>query len=266
MKALIRDVKEMFTELFHYRELVLGIVRRDILVRYRKTALGVGWALFTPVVNMIVFTIIFTRVAKLEMDVPYPIFSYTGLLPWTLFASSLKNGVNSLLNGKNLITKVYFPREILPLSSVAVSLIDFAIGSLLLAVLMAYYQVPPAKTLWFVPVLVAVQVMFAAAIALLISMANLWFRDVKYVFDVIIQLWMFATPVVYPVRNIGEPLQSLLMLNPMAPIIDGYRSVIISGRLPDMAPIAAVAAASLVLLACAWLTFHRAEYRFAENA
>jgi ABC-type polysaccharide/polyol phosphate export permease len=264
--TVFNDARDMIRELIDFRELFFTMVRRDVLVRYRETIIGVGWALFTPVVNMIVFTVIFNRVAKIQTDVPYPIFSYCGLLPWTLLASSLKTSVNSLVMNKNLITKVYFPREILPFSCVMISLLDFAIGSVVLAALMVYYHIPPATTVWFVPVLIFVQVIFAAGVSLTISMANLWFRDVKYVFDVVLQLWMFATPVVYPVRNVGEPLHTILMLNPMTPIIDGYREVILYGRLPPAGPLGAAAAGSFVLFGIAWLLFHRAEYKFAENA
>jgi ABC-type polysaccharide/polyol phosphate export permease len=266
MKTLFRDVKEMFMELVEYHELFLTMVRRDILVRYRRTVIGVGWALFIPVVNMIVFTLIFNRVAKIQTDVPYPIFVYCGLLPWTLFASSLKTGVNSLVTNRNLITKVYFPRELLPFSSVVVSLVDFMIGCSLLIAMMIYYGIAPRQTAWFVPVLVLIQLVFAAGVGLAISMANLWFRDVKYVFDVVLQLWMFATPVVYPVRAVGEPLHTILMLNPMTPVIDGYRMVVLRGEMPEPGPLVAAAATSLALFGVAWLLFHRAEYRFAETA
>jgi ABC-type polysaccharide/polyol phosphate export permease len=241
------------------------LVQRDILVRYRKTILGVGWAFCTPVINMIVFTVIFNRVAKIETSVPYPIFVYCGVLPWTLFANSVRNSINSLVSNKSLITKVYFARELLPFSSVVVALIDFGIASTLLAALMIYYGIAPAATVWLVPVLLLIQIVFAAGVGLALSMGNLWFRDVKYLFDVVLQLWMFATPVVYPVRQVGEPLYTLLQLNPMTPIIDGYRAVILEGRLPPPLPLAAAATTSLVLLALSWLMFHRAEYKFAEN-
>lgn len=264
--SVLTDTGEMFRELVDFRELFMAMVRRDIVVRYKQTIIGVGWALFTPVVNMIVFTVIFNRVAKIQTDVPYPIFSYCGLLPWTLLASSLKTAVNSLVTNKNLITKVYFPRELLPFSCVVTSLVDFLIGSTILAALMIYYRISPAATVWFVPVLILIQLVFAAGVSLAISMANLWFRDVKYVFDVVLQLWMFATPVVYPVRNVGEPLHTILMLNPMTPIIEAYREVILNGQLPAPGPLGAATAASIGLFALAWLLFHRAEYKFAENA
>ena len=193
-------------------------------------------------------------------------FVYCGLLPWTLFSSSLKSSINSLLSNKNLITKVYFARELLPFSSIVVALVDFVIGSVLLVALMIYYRIPLHGTAPFVLVLLAIQTIFAAGAGLALSMANLWFRDIKYLFDVILQLWMFATPVVYPVRRVGEPLYSILQLNPMAPVIEGYRAVILRGEMPPMMPLMLAAATSVVLFMTAWVSFHRAEYKFAENA
>jgi lipopolysaccharide transport system permease protein len=264
-RRLVRDVKEMFRELVDYRELFLTLVKRDILVRYRKTVLGVGWALFTPVINMIVFTVIFNRVARIETDLPYPIFVYSGLLPWTLFASSLKSAIGSLVANRTMISKVYFARELMPFSSIVTALVDFLIGSSLLAVLMIYYGIAPKSTIWLVPVLILIQTIFAAGMGLALSMANLWFRDVKYLFDVILQLWMFATPVVYPVRRVGEPLYTILQFNPMTPIVEGYRAVILHGELPPALPLVAAAITSCTIFAVSWLWFHRTEYKFAEN-
>jgi lipopolysaccharide transport system permease protein len=264
-QRLVADVKEMFTELYDYRELFFTLVQRDVLVRYRKTVLGVGWALFTPVIHMIVFTVIFNRVAKIETDAPYPIFLYCGLLPWTLFSSSLKSAINSLIANRNLIAKVYFARELMPFSSIMAALVDFLIGCTLLAALMIYYGVAPKSTMWMVPVLVLIQTIFAAGLGLALSMANLWFRDVKYFFDVVLQLWMFATPVVYPVRRVGEPLYTILQFNPMTPIVEAYRAVILQGELPNPLPLAVATVTSCAIFAVSWLWFHRTEYTFAEN-
>jgi homopolymeric O-antigen transport system permease protein len=264
-RRLVDDVNEMFSELYEYRELFLTLVQRDVTVRYRKTVLGVGWALFTPIINMVVFTVIFHRVAKIETDVPYPIFLYCGLMPWTLFSSSLKSAIGSLVANRNLIAKVYFARELMPFSSITAALVDFLISSSLLVLLMIYYGIAPRGTVWLVPVLVLIQVVFAAGLGLALSMANLWFRDVKYFFDVVLQLWMFATPVVYPVRRVGEPLYTILQFNPMTPIIEAYRAVILQGTLPPALPLVTAAITSITVFAVSWLWFHRSEYTFAEN-
>ena len=139
---LRRDIREMFTELRDYRELLFMMTRRDLLLRYRHTVMGFGWAVFMPVINTIVFTVIFRKVAKIETDVPYPVFSYCGLLPWNMFATSLKTGVNSLVSNKSLLTKVYFPREVFPFSTMLVGVVDFVVGLSILAVLMLYYRIP----------------------------------------------------------------------------------------------------------------------------
>jgi ABC-type polysaccharide/polyol phosphate export permease len=160
---------------------------------------------------------------------------------------------------------VYFPREILPFSVILVSLVDFAVGMVVLAGLMAWYHIPPHATLLLLPLVVLVQIVFTAAVTLLLSMGNLFYRDVKYLIEILITLWMFATSVVYPVHRIGGRLGPLLALNPMTPIIDAYRAILLDGTLPAVGPFAWAATASVVLLAATWLAFHRAEFRFAER-
>ncbi|MBI5709219.1 MAG: ABC transporter permease [Candidatus Eisenbacteria bacterium] len=263
--ALRDDLREMFQELVQYRELLLTMTRRDLLLRYKQTIMGFGWSILMPVTYMIVFSLIFTRVVKLETDVPYPIYAYAGLLPWNFFASSLRFAVGSLTANSTLVTKVYFPREILPFSVVLVSLVDFAVGALVLAGLMAWYGVAVHWTVLLLPVVVLVQILFTAGVTLLLAMGNLFFRDVKYLLEILITLWMFATSVVYPVERIGGRLGELLALNPMTPIIEAYRAILLHGTLPAAGPFAWAAAVSVVLLAVSWLAFHRAEFRFAES-
>jgi ABC-type polysaccharide/polyol phosphate export permease len=263
--GLRRDVREMFQELAEYRELLLTLTRRDLLLRYKQTIMGFGWAILMPFTYMIVFSVIFTRVVPLETDVPYPIFAYTGLLPWNFFASSLRFAVGTLVANRTLVTKVYFPREILPFSVILVALADFAVGAILLAALMVYYKVAISAAILFLPVVLAVQILFTAGVTLWLSMANLFFRDVKYLIEIVITLWMFATSVVYPVDRVGGQIGTLLALNPMTPIIDAYRSVLLYGRLPDAGPFGYAAGLSVILLAVAWISFHRTEPRFAES-
>ncbi len=256
----------MWTELREYSELLVIMTRRDLKVRYRQTIMGFAWAVFMPVIHTVVFTLIFRKVAKIETDVPYPVFSYCGLLPWNMFATTLKTGVNSLFNNRNLITKVYFPREVFPFSTVLVGVVDFVVGLSVLAVLMIYFWIPLSATALFLPVLVAVQVMFTAGLCMFLAPLNLYYRDVKYVLDVLVTVWMFATPVIYPTKQVSGPLGVILQLNPLAPIIDGYRSILLRGELPSPIPFASVAVLSVVMFAVGWLVFHRAEYAFAENA
>jgi ABC-type polysaccharide/polyol phosphate export permease len=265
LAALLDDLREMFAELVQYRELLASMTRRDLLLRYKQTVMGFGWAILMPVTYMIVFSLIFTRVVKLETGLPYPIYAYAGLLPWNLFASSLRFAVNSLTANHTLVTKVYFPREILPFSAILVSLVDFAVGAVVMGALMMYYDVPLHATVLLVPLVVLVQVMFTAGITLLIAMGNLFWRDVKYLLEILVTLWMFATSVVYPVHKIGGDLGRWLALNPMTPIVDAYRSLLLHGELPAAGPFLWAAGVSVVTLVVAWVVFHRAEFRFAER-
>jgi ABC-type polysaccharide/polyol phosphate export permease len=265
MNHLAVDLREILTEQVRYRGLLCEITKRDLLLRYKQTVMGFGWAILMPLVNTAVFSVIFTRVAPIETRVPYPVFAYCGLLTWNFFASSLKFSVNSLTGNTHLVTKVYFPREIFPFSSIAVALVDFAVASLVLVVLMMWYGVGFTATLLLVPVVLSVHVAFTAGLGLLLSMGNLFYRDVKYLFDIVVTVWMFLTSVVYPMELIGGRAGQLLLLNPMTPIIDGYRRVILFGETPFTPAFGVATLIAFVTLATAWVAFHRAEFKFAEN-
>jgi lipopolysaccharide transport system permease protein len=265
MSTLAADLREMFSEQLQYRELLYQMTKRDLLLRYKQTVMGFGWALFMPLVNTAVFTVIFTRVAPIETGVPYPIFAYTGLCAWNFFASSLRFAVGSLTGNPNLVTKVYFPREIFPFSSTMVSLVDFAVSALVLIAMMIYYGISPTVMLVFLPVVLLVHVLFTLAMALFLSMSNLFFRDVKYLFEIVLTLWMFVSSVLYPIELIGGRLGTFMRLNPMTPIIDAYRSVLLFGTNPFSTTFLAAALIAVVAFIGAWLLFHRAEFRFAEN-
>jgi ABC-type polysaccharide/polyol phosphate export permease len=252
-------------EQVHYRELLYQMTRRDLMLRYKQTVMGFGWAIFSPLVNTVIFSVVFTRVAPLDVGVPYPVFAYAGLLAWTLFASALRFSVNSLTANTNLVAKVYFPREIFPFSTVIVAAVDFLVGAILLVAMMAYYRIPPSPALLFLPAVIAVQLIFTAAIALFLAMANLFYRDVKYLFEVLITVWMFATSVLYPIEGIGGVFGTVLHMNPMTPLIDAYRRMLFRGELPDLVSFGVVTVTSVVIFMLAWLTFHRAEFQFAEN-
>jgi ABC-type polysaccharide/polyol phosphate export permease len=227
--------------------------------------MGFAWAIFMPLLNTAIFSVVFMRVAPIETTVPYPLFAFCGLLAWNWFSSSLRFAVTSLSSNANLVTKVYFPREILPFSAVLVGFVDLAVASVVLVALMAYYGIAPAWTMLWLPAIIAVQLLFTAAVALLLSMANLFYRDVKYLFEVAITIWMFATSVVYPIERVGGRLAVVLSLNPMTHIVNAWRAVLLDGVPPDAGPFAATAAVAVVACAAAWMLFHAAEFRFAEN-
>ena len=255
----------MVREQRDYAELLHALVRRDLNLRYQNSFMGVGWAVFAPLLQMLIFSVVFTRVVPLETGVPYPVFAYVGLWSWNLFAASLRFAGTSLTANPNLVTKVYFPREVLPFAAVLVSLFDFVVASSVLAMLMWYYGVDASWSIAFIPVIVLVQLAFTAGLALLVSMAHLFYTDVKHIFELVLTVWMFATAVLYPVERIGGTLGQLLQLNPMTPIIDAYRSVLLRGTLPVPGPFAAAAVIAMLTFVVSWILFHRAEFRFAEE-
>jgi len=262
---LVSDVRELLTEQVHYRGLLYEITKRDLLLRYKQTAMGFAWAIFMPLVNTAVFSVIFTRLAPISTPVPYPVFAFSGLLAWNFFASSLKFSVNSLTSNIALVTKVYFPREIFPFSAIAVSLVDFAVASLVLIALMVWYQIGVSTALLALPVVVAVHVIFTAGIALLLAMGNLFYRDVKYLFEIVVTTWMFLSSVLYPIDLVGGWTGRVMLLNPMTPIIDAYRRVLLLQQSPFTPAFGGAALTAVVTLAFAWVVFHRAEFEFAEN-
>ena len=265
MTRLRTDLGEMFREQADYRELLAQMVRRDLALRYKQTLMGFGWALFMPLLNTAVFSVIFTRVVSLNTAIPYPLFAYCGLVVWNFFASAQRFAVISLTSNANMVTKVYFPREIFPFSAVLVCLVDFAVAAIPLVVLMIYFGVMPPLQIAFLPLVLAVHIVFTAAVALLVSMANLFYRDVKYLFELVMGVWMFATSVLYPVQQVGGTIGTLLRLNPMTPIIDGYRATLLDGATLDLQSLAASGIFSCALLMGAWVIFHRSEFEFAEN-
>jgi lipopolysaccharide transport system permease protein len=264
MRRLVADVREMLREQSEYWELLYVMSRRDLMLRYKQTIMGFGWAVFMPLLNTILFSVIFVRVAKLDVGVPYPVFAYCGLLAWNLTASALRFSVGSLTSNINLVAKVYFPREIFPFSAVFVAVVDYAVGAVLLIGMLIYYQVAITPAILFLPVILAIQIVFTASVALFLAMGNLFYRDVKYLFEVVVTLWMFGSSVLYPLDGVTGFAGAILRLNPMTPILDAYRDVILLGRLPPMPEMAAVFGASVVMLGVAWVMFHRSEHQFAE--
>jgi ABC-type polysaccharide/polyol phosphate export permease len=261
---LAGDLREMAAEQIEFRELLYQMTRRDLLLLYKQAVMGFGWAIFMPLVNTAVFSVIFTRVAPLDVAMPYPLFAYSGLLAWNFSASSFRFAVTSLTANANLVTKVYFPREIFPIAAVLVSLVDFAVGAIVLVGLMIYYQVLPTAAIAALPWVLLVHVLFTLAIGLLLAMANLFYRDVKYIFELVVTIWMFLSAVLYPVDQVGGLMGRVMALNPMTQIIEAYRDVLLRGQAPG-APFLAATALTVLFLAVSWVVFHRAEYAFAEH-
>jgi lipopolysaccharide transport system permease protein len=225
-------------DLWTYRELVFFMVWRDVKVKYKQTLLGMAWAVIQPIMNMIVFTFIFDRVAKLPTEgIPYEIFSFTALLPWGLFVTALNQGSRSLVAHNNMVTKIYFPRLILPMSSVFAGLVDFAIAFVILIGLLFYFDVTPAwNLLWTLPLFLLLAIVTALGVALWLSAINVRYRDVNQALPFLTQLWFFATPVAYSFSSLSERGQLFLSLNPMVGVVNGFRWALLgTGSGPELA-------------------------------
>ena len=255
-------------ELWAYRGLFFFLVWRDIKVRYAQTVLGAGWAVLQPLLTMVVFTVIFGIFARIPSDgVPYPVVSLAGLVPWTYFAAALSGASNSLVASSNLITKVYFPRLVIPYAPVLAGLVDFLIGMGILAAFMLYYGIAPTvAALWVVPVLVVAMMMTAAGVGSWMAALNIQYRDVKYVIPFLVQIWMYASPIVYPMSLVPERYRTLYALNPMAGVIEGFRSVLLGAETVSWGSIGISLGAGAVLFVSGALYFRRMERVFADVA
>jgi lipopolysaccharide transport system permease protein len=217
-----------FRELIHYRDLFTFLVIRDIKVKYKQTVLGGLWAVIQPFFMMVVFTLFFGRLAKIPSDgVPYPIFNYTAMVAWTYFSTVISNSGNSVVGSGNLISKVYFPRLFIPLTPVIAGLLDFAVAFIVLLGMMIYYHIYPTIMVVVLPALIALMAFTASGVGMVLAALNTRYRDIRYTIPFLIQFWMFATPIVYPVSMIPEKYRMLYALNPMTGIIEGFRAVLL---------------------------------------
>lgn len=252
-------------EIWSYRELLYFLIWRDVKVRYKQTGLGIAWAVIQPVMTMVVFSVFFGKLAKLSSDgVPYPIFAFAALVPWTLFANGLTQGTNSLVGSSNLITKVYFPRLIIPFATVLAGVVDFVIAFCVLLVLMLFYGISPTwKALW-IPVLFFITLITSLAVSLWLSAMNVKYRDVKYVIPFLTQIWMFATPIAYASSLIHEPWRTVYGINPMVGVVEGFRWALLgTDSLPGFMIIISAGASILMLIGGAFY-FRRMEKTFAD--
>lgn len=251
-------------DLWRYRELLYFLTWRDVKLRYKQTMLGAAWAIIQPLCAMLLFTLFFGRLARIPSDnIPYPLFAYAGLVPWTFFANAITNSANSLVGSTSLITKVYFPRMIIPAAPVLAGLVDLAIAFLLLVPLLIYYRVAITWQLLFLPAFICLGTLLAFAVGLLLAALNVKYRDIRYALPFVVQLWLFASPVIYPSSIMPPRWKWLFTLNPMTGIIEGVRSSLF-GRPFDWPAIAVSFAVSLFILGFAAFFFRRAEDSFAD--
>ncbi len=251
-------------DVWAYRELLYFLTWRDVKVRYKQTALGAAWAILQPLFMMIIFTLFFGRLAGISTgDVPYALFALAGLVPWTFFSNSVTASSNSLVGSANLITKVYFPRLIVPAAAMLAGLVDFLLAFLLMVVLMIYYQVRPTSHLLFLPVLVLMTALFSLGVGTWLSALNVKYRDIRFALPFLIQLWLFVSSVILPSSSIPQKYRWLLWFNPMSGIIEGYRSALF-GMPFDWVSIGIAALLTVVVLVFAIHSFNRVERSFAD--
>src|SRR6267142_410432 len=252
-------------ELWEYRELLYFLVWRDIKVRYKQTALGASWAIIQPVLTMLVFSLFFGRLGKIPSDgIPYPISSFAALVPWTFFANGLGQSSNSLVGSSNLITKVYFPRLIVPVASVFSGIVDFVLAFIVLLGMMLYYGLVPTVNVLWLPLFLLLALITSLGVGLWLSALNVEYRDVRYVVPFITQFWLLATPIAYPSSLLHQPWRSLYGLNPMVGVVEGFRWALLRSNSAPGPIIAISASAAIVILITGAFYFRRMEKTFAD--
>jgi lipopolysaccharide transport system permease protein len=253
-------------DLWTYRELVYFLTWRNLKVRYKQTVLGAAWAILQPFLTMVVFSIFFGNLAKVPSDgVPYPIFSYTALLPWTLFAKALTDASHSLVQSSHMITKVYFPRLILPLASILAGLVDFALAFLVLFAMMLYYGIYPTAVVWTLPLFVLLAMITALGVGFWLSAMNVLYRDIGYVLPFLTQFWMTLTPIAYPASLLPEKWRLIYALNPMTGVVEGFRWALLGSAASAPTGMLVVSSIiSILVLISGLFYFRRMERRFAD--
>jgi lipopolysaccharide transport system permease protein len=254
----------LLSDLIRYHELLFNLTLRDIKSRYAQSFLGIAWALIQPLSLVLVFTVIASFVKISSEGIPRPIFYYAALLPWTFFSSALNVAIPSVVSNSNLVKKIYFPREIFPMAAILASFFDLCISAVIFAAFFIYYQVSITSYILFVPLLLLVQMIFMLAISLLGAGLNVYFRDIRAALPLVLQLWMYASPVLYPLSVVPEKWRSLYLLNPMAGLIEGFRRVMLKGQPPDYTALLVSFGASLLLLFLCYRIFKRLERKFAD--
>jgi lipopolysaccharide transport system permease protein len=252
-------------ELWEYRELVYFLTWRDIKVRYKQTVLGAAWAIIQPFFTMVVFSLFFGKLAKIPSDgIPYPLFAYAALVPWTFFANGLNQSSNSLVGSANLITKVYFPRMVIPISSIFSGVLDFILAFIVLLGMMVFYGMVPTSNIILLPFLLLLAFITALGVGMWLSALNVQFRDVRYTLPFLTQFWLFATPIAYPSSLLAEPWRTIYGINPMAGVVEGFRWALLGTETSPGSIIVVSSMASLAVLISGAFYFRRMEKNFAD--
>ncbi len=247
-----------------YLELLMNLTRREVKGRYSQSLFGFGWAVAQPVATMLVFTLVFSRLANILADVPYPVFAYAGLVPWFFFLNSVNSGTMSLVQYRNIVTKTYFPREIIPLAQVASRLLDFGAAALFVAALIAYYRIGLTRWALLAPGLFVLLIAFTIAITLVTSAVNVFYRDVNPVVQIGLQLWLYVTPIAYPLSKVPERWRPWIAINPLSGVIEGFRSAIVYGRQPEWSLLVQSSVVTAIALLFSIGLFKRLDRYFAD--
>ena len=264
-QAVLSKRHDWIREFWNYRELFYFFIWRDIKIRYKQTILGAMWAVIQPFFTMVVFTIFFGNFAKVPSEgVPYPVFSYSALVPWTYFSGAMALSANSLVGNSNLLTKVYFPRFAIPASAVFSGILDFLIASTILFGIMVYYHIPLSWNLLLWPILVLPLVLMALGLGMIFSSLNVKYRDIKYTIPFIIQIWLFATPIIYPISMLPDKYKMLVALNPLTGIIEAFRSTVIPNKQIDLWLLLFSVTVSILLFIIGLIYFRKTEKVFAD--
>jgi lipopolysaccharide transport system permease protein len=256
---------ESLNRALKYRGLLYALTLRELQVRYKQSVLGIAWAILQPLALMLMFTLIFSTLLKVPSDgIPYPVFVYSALLPWTFFSGALSRAIPSLEENAALIRKIYFPRELFPISSVLAALVDFLIAAVFFLAMMFYFHIPFTLNMFFVIPILLIQIVFTLAIAFFASALNTYYRDVKHALPLLIMLWMYASPIIYSLSQVPERFQTYYLLNPMAGIMDSYRTVLVKELPPSPHYLGIAAGGSILLFILSYLYFKRIEMTFAD--
>lgn len=252
-------------ELVSFHELIYHFTVRRVKSRFKQSALGMTWLILHPVANVIVLTVVFSYIAKTPSEgIPYPLFSFGALLPWVFFSSSITAGIPSLTNNPNLVTKIYFPREILPISAIIGVSFDTIISALIFVCLLIFYKVKITLYAFFVIPVVVIAFIFSLGVVLLLATINVWYRDVAQASGILTQFWMYLTPVIYPLSMVPEKFMPFYILNPMVGVVEGFRSALLKGTMPDMTLLGISACISIITFIVGYSLFKSKEFDFAD--
>ncbi len=253
-------------ELWQYRELLYFLTWRELKVRYKQTILGAAWAIIQPFMTMVVFSLFFGKLAKMPSDgIPYPLFAFTALVPWTFFANCLTQSSNSLVQNSNMLKKIYFPRLIIPIATVASGAVDFLIAFAVLALMLAYYGIVPTANIVWMPLLLVLEIAMALGVGLWFSAMNVHFRDVRYVIPFLTQFWLFATPIAYPSSLLAEPWRTFYGINPMVGVVEGFRWALLGTQATPWGMLLVSAVTAMIVLVTGAFYFKRMEKTFADT-